>query len=297
MEHQCKCNNNFAILCSPMIKSKLLLLIAKVCVLGLCCCVLPLQVKGGGSEMGYQTGNFPLITNIAQLHEAVRQKICAICTYSLRGQVLAATPAGIIFFQDESGFEILETNLKTPDLRVGQLIQLRGTNYVVPTEYGVSLGRRPVADIDGCHPEFESAGSVYLASGQYPIEVLWFTQTNKAALSLYYSSQDFPRKPIPDESLFRFDNERSNHLVSGVQYQCYEGVWQQLPQFEEMVPTKIGVAQNFNLNVRTKTNYVGLVFNGILAVKKDGPYTFYLSRVTGGAYSLITQRHNYKVLN
>lgn len=232
--------------------------------------------------MGYQTGNFPLITNIAQLHEAVRQKICAICTYSLRGQVLAATPAGIIFFQDESGFEILETNLKTPDLRVGQLIQLRGTNYVVPTEYGVSLGRRPVADIDGCHPEFESAGSVYLASGQYPIEVLWFTQTNKAALSLYYSSQDFPRKPIPDESLFRFDNERSNHLVSGVQYQCYEGVWQQLPQFEEMVPTKIGVAQNFNLNVRTKTNYVGLVFNGILAVKKDGPYTFYLSSSDGG---------------
>lgn len=194
---------------------------------------------------------------------------------------MADGPAGEIFFQDDSGFEILETDFGSTALRAGQYIQLIGTNYVEPTEIGISLGRRPVVDNDGRHLEIEGVGTVSLKRGLYPIEVLWFNGKGPGALKVSYSGPGFSRRALPNRALFCIETGLGSKLINGVRYQCYDGDWLQLPEFDKMRPSETGIVPNFTLNAETRTNRAGTAFECLLAVDKDGPYTFYLDSEDG----------------
>jgi len=222
---------------------------------------------------------FPLMTNICQLRSAVSGNMGSLCAFSLEGMVLATIPdSGTLFFQDGSGTEILETGLKKPELQPGQIIRLQGTNFVTSTATGVSLGNQPVIDNDGWHGESECTATLYLKSGRYPIEVLWFNHAAKGSLNVAYSGPNLTRRAIPDTALFRLEKTSDGEMrfTNGLNYRCYEGDWKKLPFFPSLTPTKTGIASNFDLNIKTQDEYVGLAFDGFIEVETDGLYTFYL---------------------
>lgn len=228
--------------------------------------------------------DFPVVTNIAQLRWATGGNMGSICNFSIEGNVLEAnSDSGIVFLQDDSGAEVLETGMVKPALRPGQRIRLRGTNYVTFTGVGTSLGQRPVIDNDGWHPEVECTATVYLKAGWYPLQVLWFNHLDVSSLGVDYSGPNFGRRAIPDSALFRTEKAPDGKIrfASGLNYRCYEGDWEKLPSFEVLTPVKTGFVSNFEISARTREELVGLVFDGFLNVDKDGPYTFYLKSNDG----------------
>jgi signal transduction histidine kinase len=228
--------------------------------------------------------DFPLVTNLAQLHDALSGNIGALSTFTIEGTVLAVDPdSGIIFLRDDSGTEILQMDLAGQRLRPGQRVRLCGTNYLTSTEIGISLGKAPVVDDDGRHSNIERHTTVYLKAGWYPIEVLWFNYTGDYLLSPEYSGPDFGRRPIPSSALFRSEQAPDGkiHFVNGLDYRCFEGDWENLPHFQLLKPTKEGVATNFDVTVETRKEHVGLQFDGYIRINSDGFYTFHLTSDDG----------------
>lgn len=262
--------------------------VAAVCKWCLVFLVLWLQAIGVGLAKGSRIGrgerNFPFVTNLFQLRHAVSWNMGSICDFSLQGTVLAADPgSGMIFLQDNSRTAILQTRLTGLDLRPGQRVHLWGTNYVALTDIGVSLGKSPVVDNDGRHSKNERYTTVYLKAGWYPIQVRWFNYTADYFLSVEYSGPNFGRRPIPGSVLYRPEKspEGKVNYVNGLDYRCFEGNWQQLPRFQFLKPVKAGVISNFDLKVETRKEHVGLQFNGLIRIKSDGFYTFYLTSDDG----------------
>jgi len=235
--------------------------------------------------------DFPLVTNVAQLRQAVNDGVDSICAFCLEGTVLAAdSGSGLIFFQDDSGTEILETSIAGRQLLPGQRIQLRGTNYVVSTGTGVSLGKRPVVDNDGRHPEAESTATVNLRTGRYPIQVLWFNYTGDWFLKVEYSGPGLARQTIPNSALFcpaQAPLGGGAGLANGLNYRCFEGDWQNVPPVETLTPVKTGITPNFDVTVKSRNEHVGLAFDGFIEVERNGLYTFYVRSDDGSQLFLI----------
>ncbi|HEY4417611.1 MAG TPA: sensor histidine kinase [Verrucomicrobiae bacterium] len=215
----------------------------------------------------------------------------AICAFSLEGTVLAAdADSGTIFFQDYSGTEILQTSLAGQSLMPGQRIRLCGTNYVTSTDVGVSLGKNPVIDNDGRHSKNERVATVYLKTGRYPIQVLWFNNTGDSFLDLAYSGPNISRQTIPDAKLFRSTTASTEGAISftnGLSYRAFEGQWQVLPSFQTLPSVKTGVAANFDLNAKTRSEYAGLIFEGFIEIETNGFYTFYLTSDDGSQFFML----------
>ena len=159
---------------------------------------------------------------------------------------MATAPGSdLLFFQDESGTEVLEADLEGLSLKAGQRVALRGTNYVALTEFGVSLGKRPVINNEGEHAEVECTGTLYLPSGLHPLQVLWYNYKGQYALGASYAGPGFARQAIPEAALFRLQDplaDATARWVKGLQYRCYEGEWRQtMPRFQRLSPVKAGV--------------------------------------------------------
>jgi signal transduction histidine kinase len=233
---------------------------------------------------GPRTGNITLVTNVVQLRNAANDDPGSLVAFSLQGTVVEINAnAGLIVLQDESGIEMLETSLAGLALIPGQQIRLQGTNFVVPSAFGVDIERRPLVDNDGLHPEFERTGSVYLKKGHFPIQVLWFNYTRFRSLSIEYSGPNFARRKIPDSALFSAMVLPSGgvNYAGGLNYHCFEGQWQSLAALQPKVPVKTGVASNFDLSVTTRDEHVALAFDGFIQIDEDGLYTFYLGSDDG----------------
>jgi hypothetical protein len=67
----------------------------------------------------------------------------------------------------------------------------------------------------------------------------------------------------------------------GLACACYDGAWKELPRFEDLVPTKRGAVDRFDLSLRTRDDHFGLAFEGFIDVPADGVYTFYTSSDDG----------------
>jgi signal transduction histidine kinase len=74
--------------------------------------------------------------------------------------------------------------------------------------------------------------------------------------------------------------------LDGLNYQCYEGWWNEVPDFRGLKPLKTGTVDNFNLEVRTRDEGVGLHFYGFFVTPHDGTYTFFLNSDDGSRLSI-----------
>jgi hypothetical protein len=61
----------------------------------------------------------------------------------------------------------------------------------------------------------------------------------------------------------------------GLRYEYYEGWWDWLPDFDAMVPVKVGSVSNFDISVRDRDDGFAFRFTGEAEVPADANYTFY----------------------
>ncbi len=244
--------------------------------------LLPFGSSFSKAWAGPADSTMQVATNLFQLRNATTRDSGHIYAYDLEGTILAAdSNSQTIFFQDNSGTEALEVNLKGADLRSGRHIRLCGTNYVCDTEIGLSLGTRPLLDLDNRHSKIEKSGGVMLEAGWHPIRVNWFNWIGVYFLQVEYSGPHLARQAIPDSSLSRKNISADGKILPGLNYRCFEGEWERIPDFDSMSPQKIGVASNFDETVKTRSDNVGLDFRGFLKIPENGFYTFNLSSDDG----------------
>ena len=230
-------------------------------------------------------GELKVVTNVLQLRHVANNNPGSLVSILLQGSIVDKNAdVGIIVFQDDSGTEILMTTLADRSQFPGQLICLQGTSFLRSSAFGVNIDRGPLIDNDGLHPESERTGSIYLRTGNYPIQVLWFNYTRFRSLSVEYSGPNLPRRKIPYSALIHSTSVRPDGTMNfrtGLNYRCFEGQWKSLAALQPTVPVTTGVTPNFDLMVTTRDEHVALAFDGLIQIDVEGLYTFYLSSDDG----------------
>lgn len=64
-------------------------------------------------------------------------------------------------------------------------------------------------------------------------------------------------------------------LVKGLDYQYFEGSWDELPDFGALKPIAAGIIDRFDLTVRKRADRYGLRFTGFIEIPREGIYHFY----------------------
>ena len=243
----------------------------------------PAQEAGGES----QNSLLAPITRISDLRRLVREEGRAICALSLTGIVTATNLApGSLILQDDSGAAQLELMGASPSIRPGQQIKIAAENCLVASQLDqIVIGsREAVVDNDGVHAKTEASGEVYIGASRCPLRLCWFNAQRQWVLDAFYEGPGLPRQRIPDGALFRPDDssaEGTNRRLRGLDYRCYEGDWQRLPDFSKLRPVKTGSVANFDTAAHSRDEFVGLEFSGLLELPRAGRYKFFLDSDDG----------------
>jgi hypothetical protein len=227
------------------------------------------------------------ITNLSQLRQLGLQNPCLSHPIRLEGQVCWVNPSKKTFAMvDATGGLVLRMEWLNQPLCLGQRVRLTGAATLFKGGNIFKMGVDGlVLNNDGLHPMIEQAGAIYLKAGKVPIRLDWFNGSGLFGLTASFEGTGLPRQWIADSALFRKSGNAAS-WVPGLDYRCYEGGWHDLPDFDELEPVKAGVADNFNLGVRTRDEEVGLQFTGYLDVPRDGLYTFHVSSDDGSRLSI-----------
>jgi hypothetical protein len=67
----------------------------------------------------------------------------------------------------------------------------------------------------------------------------------------------------------------AEELKKGLYYYYYEGLWNQVPDFNKVPVTDKGITAAINLSKRQRDERIGFKFEGMIKVPVDGIYTFY----------------------
>lgn len=193
----------------------------------------------------------------------------------LEGAVLWSSRAeGRVILHDDSNTLLLELQFPCEMPKQGDQLRLDGKCAVVRSRDAVLLAPVPVVENNGLHALEEHSGTVRLESGKHPIRVVWFTRTGEYGLEVKYEGPGIPRQIIPASDLFR---REAGSYVNGLDFRCVEGQWWRLlPNFDHLPAVRSGVAEYFDLNVRTRDSHVGLQFDGFINIPRSGDYTFFV---------------------
>lgn len=237
-----------------------------------------------------------LLTNLLQLRRCAEQNPVVLHPFRIVADVLDTDRgSGVLVLRDASGVEFVHLDFRGQKIESGAKVCVEGRRCGVRLRsFGLVIIPGLVVDNDGLHPMAQESGTALLHSGVNPITVQWFNRLGSGGLKVQYEGRGIPRQPIPSSTLLNARIEPETDVTNfspGLNYQCYEGGWGQLPDFTDHHPARTGVATNFDLNVETRRQDVGLEFNGFLRVPRDGTYTFYLtsddgSRLCAGESSL-----------
>ena len=75
--------------------------------------------------------------------------------------------------------------------------------------------------------------------------------------------------------------DNPNNTVAGLDYEYYEGTWNNLPDFGSLTSAQAGTVANIDLGPRNRDDDFGFQFRGYVDVPADGVYTFYTSSDDG----------------
>jgi signal transduction histidine kinase len=262
---------------------------------------LPFAVQAaGGIATGTSLTSSVLVTNVVQLSRLSSQNPDVSYSIRLQGVVLWADAAqGKFVLQDTSGAEEVEMDLHGQSLQPGERIRLEGNGTITTRGEGFQPGTvGPVVDDNGIHTMIEKSGSIYLAAGRHPIRVDWFNGLEKYGLEVSYQRPKLPRQKIPDSVLFRVQTNvtGATNFVNGLNFACYAAEGEVLPDFSRLTALKTGTVSNFDLNVMSRTEHVGLQFTGYIQIPRDGLYTFYLKSDDGSQLFIGEQSFRLEVI-
>jgi len=68
---------------------------------------------------------------------------------------------------------------------------------------------------------------------------------------------------------------------TGLNYEYFHGDWSVLPNFDALTPEAQGVADGFDISLRTRNDYFGFRFTGSIEIPTAGNYTFYTTSDDG----------------
>ncbi|WP_375435492.1 GDSL-type esterase/lipase family protein [uncultured Hymenobacter sp.] len=74
------------------------------------------------------------------------------------------------------------------------------------------------------------------------------------------------------------------NTTAGLTYQYYEGSWQELPDFNSLVPAKEGTTNEPTLAPRNRDEHFAFRYTGYIDVPADGEYTFYTASDDGSQF-------------
>jgi len=226
-------------------------------------------------------------TNLFQLRRGAEQSPHVVHPFRIVAEVMDVDSArGVLALRDESGTQFIRVGLTNRDIEPGAIVCLEGSGCAVKLErFGLAIVPGMVVDNDGIHPMVMASGKVFLPAGRNPIKLEWFNWFGDSGLTLEFEGPNSPRGQIPAAMLSRAAVDRvtgRTNFLSGLDYRCWEGVWEALPDFRTLQPVKTGVATNFDMQLRSRTNTVGLQFEGAISIPETGLYTFHLRTDDGG---------------
>jgi alpha-L-fucosidase len=120
--------------------------------------------------------------------------------------------------------------------------------------------------LDGSDPVFSSP----MADG--PVRL---TQTTMVSARCFRAG-----KPVSGVARKQFQQVQPmsatavDEVEPGLQYACYEGDWEKLPDFDKLRSVKEGTTSDLDLSHRLKDDQFGLVYKGFVRIPKTGIYVF-----------------------
>ncbi len=217
-----------------------------------------------------------VVTNMAELVRLAGTNSTVPWQVHFVGTVLWVSPdRDRLIVQDASaGLELKIGFHDQPEVSPGERVSIEGTCRL-------KNGNRvfgAVVDNDGIHGSTEKSGTVYLSAGLHPITLEWFNNYLSFDLAAEFAGPGQQRESIPSSRLFRDDPgslDGKTRFAPGLDYRCYEGEWNWLPDFTRLAAVKSGVVTHFTLQPRTRDTNVALVFTGYFAAEQSGDYTFW----------------------
>ncbi|MGI8952116.1 MAG: fibronectin type III domain-containing protein [Chitinophagaceae bacterium] len=76
-------------------------------------------------------------------------------------------------------------------------------------------------------------------------------------------------------------NQFGSSGLGGLKYSYYEGIWNNLPDFNSLTPIKTGSLNNVSLSPANNTTNYAFKYEGIINIPSDGQYTFYTTSDDG----------------
>jgi signal transduction histidine kinase len=222
------------------------------------------------------------ITNVLQLQNATHGGVRVVAAVDLEAIVCAASrPAiGAVLVSDATGVELLELGDATPQLQPGDHIQMTSSACLLrPRPSGVEISAVPVVDNDGHHPPREVAGQMNLSAGYHPLRLEWFNGVVGSALQVSFTGPELPWQPLSATNLWWSsapDPAAPVGFSPGLQVACYEGFWENLPDFNCLRVVKAGVVPEIGRDFCTQPEAVGLRFTGFFYAPRPGCYQFHL---------------------
>jgi signal transduction histidine kinase len=212
-----------------------------------------------------------VVTNVAQLRQLARENAPAP-NLRLEGVVWWANAAqGKFVLQDASGAEVLELEAGGAFPQSGERVRLVGTTTVVRRSFALRLGPKgPVVDNNGVHAMIEKSGAVFLPAGPQPVRIEWFNGVEGFGLAVECAGPELPRQNIsalaaPPGWLIRY----------------YEVAGNLLPDFSALPAFKQETRLTLQLTNLPRSEHIGAVITGSLAVPRPGLYTFFLKSDDG----------------
>ena len=226
-----------------------------------------------------QTLDAQVVTNLSQLTQAISSSQQMGLDVDLRVTVCAASrpKVGVLIVQDDTGVQLLQVGDFGRDIQPGEQVRiLRNSCLLRKREMGVELSAFPIAQNDGLHPWTNGIGSVKLKAGKIPLRVEWFNYWRRFGLEVQSAISGEPPHPIAASNLWHevVTASGTTNFLPGLHAECYEGTWDAMPDFNLLQPVKSGVAKNFDLNIRSRDERVGIRYTGFLEVPRDGRYQF-----------------------
>ena len=100
----------------------------------------------------------------------------------------------------------------------------------------------------------------------------------------YVSDQPAPTpspSPEPEPSPTPPKDQPEQENQGRLNYRYYEGSWKVLPDFTKLNVLKQGISNGFDLSVRKREEYFGVVYSGNIQINTSGNYTFYTNSDDG----------------
>ena len=235
-------------------------------------------------------------TNARQLAALVSGSKHVGTAVALEGEVLWESAArDELVLQAEPGAFRVKMNLSgQPALALGQRVKLTGFGVA-----GRGFIREALVDNDGLHSVQEESGTVYLTTGLHELRADYFNSRAEYSFNVDYAGTNLARQPVPDQVLFHREPagaESSARLAPGLNYLCYQGDWECLPDWKSLLPVKSGTVANFDLRVKTREQSVGLEYIGLIQIDQAGEYTFWLRSDDGSRLYLGPNRLGLEIL-